>query len=77
MPKYKDYIPLPGGEYGLHDDFVKWIEANTKEPKWSWSRTQSKIYKRPSRPKVRLGVWLSPEDALAARLKFAVKDYGK
>lgn len=75
MPKYKDYIPLPGGEYGLHDDFVKWITDNTKDPKWSWSRTHSKLYVRVPRPRVRIGVWLRPEDAVIVRLKFDVKEF--
>lgn len=74
MPKYKDYIPLPGGVYE-NQETIKWITENTKDPAWSWSRTQSKIYRRPVRPRVLLGVYLSSQDATAVRLKFIVKDF--
>jgi len=79
MKKYKDYVPLPNsettGHKEKHKEIVDWVLANVKEPKWSWSRSNSKIYKRALRPTVRLGVWLPAEDALALRLKFDIRDF--
>lgn len=77
--KYKDYVPLPnpGERNSQHKEIVDWIEKNVKVPKWSWSRSSSKIYKRALRPTIRLGVYLPAEDALALRLKFDIRDFKK
>ena len=75
--KHKDYIPLPqqdGRQTSDYYSIIDWVHENAKDPKWSYSRTKSKYYRRALRPTVILGVYLSPEDAIAVRLKFNIKD---
>ncbi len=78
--RYKDYIPLPQPESNEETDcykIVDWVTENAVDPKWSYSRTKSKYYRRADRSRIILGVYLRPEDALTVRLKFNVVDFGK
>ena len=71
--KYKDYIPLPDNRTTAnqekHTEIVDWVRANARRPKWSWTRRYQRWH-----PRIRLGVWLSPEDAIILKLKFNIGD---